>query len=186
MIVSAHRPPFTKMGGGHFPVLVVAGPAGSGKTTLAAALSHHLDGVFIEADDHHSAAAKAQMANGIPLTEADRIPWLDRCAQQVNAKLQHGRPVVMACSALSERSRNQLRELIAADVLLLMLHTPERELHRRIHSRAEHFMPAGLTASQLSAWEPISPRESGIRISGTLPTAQQVSQVLALLQNGSK
>ena len=56
--------------------IVVIGVAGSGKTTIARALAGHYGHVFLDADDYHAPDAKAQMASGVPLTDAQREPWI--------------------------------------------------------------------------------------------------------------
>ncbi|ELP98688.1 gluconokinase, partial [Xanthomonas translucens DAR61454] len=56
--------------------IVVMGIAGSGKTSVAQALAAHYGLAFLDADDVHSAEAKAQMARGVPLTDAQRVPWV--------------------------------------------------------------------------------------------------------------
>src|ERR1700740_1051803 len=57
-------------------ILIVAGVAGSGKTTVGALLAGRLGWRFADADAFHTAANIAKMAAGIPLTDADRQPWL--------------------------------------------------------------------------------------------------------------
>lgn len=52
--------------------IVVMGVSGSGKTTIAQALATHYGFRFLDADDYHSVAARAQMASGQPLTDAMR------------------------------------------------------------------------------------------------------------------
>ncbi|MEE7567156.1 AAA family ATPase, partial [Xanthomonas sp. Kuri4-3] len=50
------------------------GVSGSGKTTVAWALASHYGYDFLDADDFHSDEARAQMAHGVPLTDAQRAP----------------------------------------------------------------------------------------------------------------
>ncbi|OLI70112.1 AAA family ATPase, partial [Xanthomonas oryzae] len=57
--------------------IVVMGVSGSGKTTIAQALAAHYGFRFLDADDYHSVAARAQMAAGQPLTDAMRLPWVE-------------------------------------------------------------------------------------------------------------
>ncbi|MEE7560036.1 AAA family ATPase, partial [Xanthomonas sp. Kuri4-2] len=56
------------------------GVSGSGKTTVAWALASHYGYDFLDADDFHSDEARAQMAHGVPLTDAQRAPWVARLA----------------------------------------------------------------------------------------------------------
>ena len=56
-------------------ILIVAGVAGSGKTTVGALLAGRLRWRFADADTFHSEANVAKMRAGIPLTDEDREPW---------------------------------------------------------------------------------------------------------------
>ena len=76
------------------------GVAGSGKSTLGAALAARLGARFLEADDFHSPANVAKMASGVPLDDADRWPWLAALRQAMRDEQQ----VVLACSALRRRT----------------------------------------------------------------------------------
>ena len=105
------------------------GVAGSGKSTAGARLAVRLGVPFLEGDDAHSAEAKAQMAKGIPLTEAQRGPWLDRLHAELAADTSTG--VVLACSALTAASRRQLAGELAA-VSFVALVAPEDALAVRL------------------------------------------------------
>ena len=59
------------------PVIVVMGVSGVGKTTVGRALARALDLPYRDGDDVHPPANVEKMARGIPLTDADRWPWLD-------------------------------------------------------------------------------------------------------------
>ena len=57
-------------------IVIVAGVSGSGKTTVGALLADRLGWPFTDGDDLHPAANVAKMRAGIPLADADRLPWL--------------------------------------------------------------------------------------------------------------
>ena len=57
-------------------ILIVAGTAGSGKTTVGALIAGRLRWRFADADPFHPEANIAKMRKGIPLTDEDRQPWL--------------------------------------------------------------------------------------------------------------
>ena len=59
-------------------IVVVMGVSGSGKSTVGAALAEALGAKFLDADDFHPPANVAKMTAGVPLTDDDRWPWLDR------------------------------------------------------------------------------------------------------------
>ncbi|MBO6574500.1 MAG: gluconokinase [Rhodothermales bacterium] len=112
-------------------------------------LARELGVPFRDADDLHSAQARAKMAAGIPLTDADRAPWLER-VREVLHESPDGR--VVACSALKERYRQTLRR-DSGDVLFVHLTAPAEVIRRRLEERRGHYMPAGLLESQLADLE---------------------------------
>ncbi|MFX7938285.1 gluconokinase, partial [Acinetobacter baumannii] len=72
--------------------IVVAGPSGVGKTVVGEALAARLGAPFVDGDALHPPENIAKMSAGVPLTDADRWPWLDRVA----AAAREG--AVVACS----------------------------------------------------------------------------------------
>jgi gluconokinase len=126
--------------------VVVMGVSGSGKTTVGERLAAALGMRFADADDLHPVANFDKMARGVPLTDADRAPWLDAVADS----LAQG-PVVMACSALRRTYRDRLRAA-APDLRLVYLHGSRELLAERMGHR-DHFMPVALLDSQLETLE---------------------------------
>src|SRR5262245_42063575 len=84
------------------------GVAGSGKTVIGRALAAELGWRFVDADDYHSAANLAKMHRGMPLSDADRAPWLATLHQLVARALDRREPLVLACSALRASYRDTL------------------------------------------------------------------------------
>lgn len=134
------------------------GVAGVGKTHVGSLLVGTLDVPFLEGDQLHPPANVRKMAQGIPLTDADRLPWLDAIAARIAAARRAGTGIVVACSALKRAYRDLLR---AADSELQFVHlTGDRELiARRLATRVGHFMPASLLDSQLATLEIPGPDE---------------------------
>src|SRR5258706_8956799 len=83
-------------------VIVVMGPTGSGKTTIGSLLAQQLGWDFVDADQFHSAANKEKMHQGIPLTDADRAPWLAAIHQQIEQWIAEKRNVVRSEEHTSE------------------------------------------------------------------------------------
>src|SRR3984957_1810824 len=81
------------------------GVAGSGKSTIAAALSRQLGLEVRDGDSFHSPDNVAKMARGEALTDDDRLPWLDSIAAWLAAAPSR----IVACSALRQTSRDRMR-----------------------------------------------------------------------------
>lgn len=91
------------------PVLVIMGVSGSGKSTVAGILAGQLGWDLAEGDDLHPAANVAKMSAGIPLTDTDRWPWLDRVTEWITEHTAAGLPGIITCSALKRIYRDRMR-----------------------------------------------------------------------------
>lgn len=152
--------------------IVVMGPSGSGKSTVGLALAERIGALFVDGDDLHPEANVAKMAAGVPLDDADRMPWL----QLVGATLQESPNIVIACSALKRRYRDAIRAE-APDAFFGELSIARRTLAERMLSRGEHFMPASLLDSQLQTLEPLREDERGIRIDESADVATAAARI---------
>ena len=146
-------------------VYVVMGVAGSGKTTVGQALARRLGAPFYDGDDFHPPENVAKMAIGIPLTDADRYPWLESLHDLIAGHWQRGQAAVIACSALKKKYRDQLRAGNDG-VTIIYLEGPPALLAQRLEGRPSHYMKAGMLASQLEALEPPSPHNTLIIYAG--------------------
>jgi gluconokinase len=160
---------------------IVMGVAASGKTTIATRLAARLQYAFADADDFHPAANVAKMARGIPLTDADREPWLRTLAAWIAAQHKAGRSSVLACSALKRRYRDLLRAPAPREVFFVHLAAPREALLERLRHRQGHFMSAELLDSQLAALEPLQYDEPGIMLEATGSPEAIIERVLASL-----
>jgi carbohydrate kinase (thermoresistant glucokinase family) len=156
-----------------FTRIVIMGPSGCGKSTLGRALADSLGWRFVEGDDFHSPHNKAKMARGEPLTDADRIPFLDGVGEAL-ADAPHG--VVASCSALRRAYRDRLRAL-AGPLFFVLPEVPREELLRRLEERPNSFMPPSLIDSQLATLETLEDDEAGMTIDGTRPVASEIARV---------
>ena len=150
-------------------IVVTMGVCGSGKTSVGEIIASRMVWTFIEGDDLHPTANREKMASGMPLTDEDRWPWLDRIADRMRAIDQAGGSAVVACSALRQDYRDRLRRS-GADVCFLHLTGDASVIRRRMERRSDHFMPPGLLDSQLATLEPARADETlyEIDISGTV------------------
>jgi len=138
-------------------ILIVAGVAGSGKTSVGALLAGRLRWRFADADTFHPEANVAKMRAGIPLTDEDRAPWLRAIGDWMDARIAAGRSAVVTCSALKRAYRDQLL------------------------SGHEHFFPEKLLDSQLAALEPPERDERVYTVLAEGEPAQTVATIIGLL-----
>jgi gluconokinase len=132
-------------------VIVVMGVSGSGKSTVGAKLALQLGWSFADADDYHAAASVEKMRNGIPLTDADRAPWLNTLRSSIIGWIEAGESVVLACSALKQAYRDRLRG--GEDVRFVYLKVRRDVLAQRLMDRHDHYMKESMLDSQLKALE---------------------------------
>ena len=143
-------------------------------------LALRLGAPFLDADDYHAAEAKgrtipwpyadgsrplrrraprtAKMRSGVPLTDADRAPWLARVAAAAAAALERcGKRVALYAAALAAKAALRwllhLAHTVAADSLLthaahgiLLLRKVMPVHHRRSSWRAPHSERATATS----------------------------------------
>jgi carbohydrate kinase (thermoresistant glucokinase family) len=142
-------------------IVVLMGISGSGKTTVAALLAAALGCQFQEGDDLHPRENVEKMRGGTPLTDADRMPWLHKIAEQIDSWRARGERGVLTCSAL-KRSYRDIIIGARRDVVLVYLKGSRDLIYRRMAARHEHFMPIALLDSQLATLEEPTPDEHPI------------------------
>lgn len=162
-------------------IVLVMGVSGSGKSTIAVRFAARMGWRMIDADDHHATDAIAKMRRGEPLTDADRLPWLDRLNALLREAQAQGEPVVLACSALRAVHRRRITEGLDA-VRLVYLRGDPALLRSRLDARRDHFMPPALLQSQLDTLEP--PRDALTVDIGATPDAI-VDRIVRALDAGA-
>ena len=167
--------------------LVVMGVSGSGKSTVGKELAERLHWPYADGDAFHSPENVAQMAAGIPLTDANRWPWLHAIEHWMAESLRAGSSCVIACSALRKSYRDVLRgaqdTVPGSAVRFVFLDVDRKLLFHRLVERHGHFMHADMLASQLATLEPPTAAENSITIAVTADTepAQTVDAVVTAL-----
>jgi carbohydrate kinase (thermoresistant glucokinase family) len=163
--------------------LIAMGVSGSGKTTIAALLAQELGWRFEDGDWFHPKANVEKMESGIPLTDADRLPWLEAIAAWIDdlrAKGEHG---VVACSALKRRYRDILARAGHDTVRFVYLKGDKALIAKRITARHGHFMPPALLESQFATLEEPAPDEHPITVSVAGTPREIVADILAALRS---
>lgn len=132
-------------------IVLLMGVSGAGKTTVGTMLASQLGWEFADADDYHPAANVEKMRNGIPLSDADRGPWLDSLRSLIAAWMAAGKSAVLACSALKQAYRDRL--MVGASVRVVYLKADRELLRERLLLRRGHYMKEGMLESQIATLE---------------------------------
>src|SRR5579862_420542 len=132
-------------------IVIVMGTTASGKTTIGSLLAERLGWEFVDADDFHPPANVEKMRRGIPLTDADREPWLEALHGEIVQWSAESRNVVLACSALKASYRDELRA--SDDVRFVYLKGSYDLFSQRVLARKGHFAKQDLLASQFATLE---------------------------------
>ncbi|MEH2321749.1 gluconokinase [Nostoc sp.] len=141
-------------------IIIVMGVSGSGKTTIGKLLADSLDWEFSDADTFHSPENVEKMRRGIPLSEADRMPWLQDLQTAIKHWLQENQNVVLACSALKDSYRQFLvfdsdgcANAKGERIKLVYLKGSYELIQMRLKERSNHYMSEKLLNSQFNTLE---------------------------------
>lgn len=132
-------------------IIVVMGVAGAGKSSIGQLLASELRCEFLDGDSLHPPANIHKMTVGIPLTDADRVPWLAAIHARIVESFERGRNLVVACSALRQRYRETLANGVS--ITWVYLKGSEEVIRARLLERQHHFMKAEMLASQFADLE---------------------------------
>src|SRR5271170_4711180 len=164
-------------------IVVLMGVSGIGKTTIGRLLAARTRWNFEDADDYHSEENRRKMAAGIPLTDADRVPWLIALHERMLHSLKHAENVILACSALKQQYRELLAGGLAkSEMRFVYLHAPAALIKERMKSRHHPCMNPELLDSQLETLE--VPSDAWPVSVGGRPE-EPVEEILALLREAS-
>jgi gluconokinase len=136
--------------------IVIMGVSGCGKSSVGEALAARLSIPYRDGDDLHPPANVGKMRSGVPLTDDDRWPWLDRVAQVLATEA----PVIVGCSALRRAYRDRLRSGAGGPVQFIHLTGNREVIAARMAARTGHYMPPSLLDSQFAALEVPGPDEA--------------------------
>jgi len=158
-------------------ILLIMGVTGSGKSTVGKMVADRLGWTYLEADDFHSPGNKAKMHQGIPLTEADRLPWLEAMHSALLAQDALGKSAVLACSALRQEYRAIL--CAALNVKLVYLRGSRELIASRLRLRKDHFAGESILDDQFAVLE--EPRDAFVVDIKRSPE-QMAQQILRLVR----
>jgi gluconokinase len=161
-------------------ILILAGVAGSGKSTVGRILAARLGWAYEDSDVLHSAADIAKMVSGVPLGDADRWPWLNTVATWMDQEIAAGGSAVLACSVLKRSYRDYLRRG-RPDVRIVLLEVDQATLMARIEGRHDHFFPVKLLQSQLADLEMPDPAEHVLVVPAAGTPAQMAGKIIEQL-----
>lgn len=137
--------------------VVLMGVAGCGKTSVGGRLSELLGWPFFDGDDYHPKENIAKMSRGIPLNDSDRFVWLSRLHDLIEEHLQAGKSMLLACSALKQGYRDQLKDGNPGTIFVYLKGDYEL-IFRRMQERKSHYMKAEMLQSQFATLE--EPKEA--------------------------
>jgi gluconokinase len=161
-------------------MLVVAGVAGCGKTTIGQLVAARLHCEFADGDSFHPPANIAKMHAGEPLTDDDRWPWLRAIVAWMDERAAAGESAVVACSALKRAYRDVLRSG-SARARIVFLTVPLDADEARLAHRAGHFFPQALLESQFAVLELPEPPEPVALVSASGTPEQTADLVMELI-----
>ncbi len=158
-------------------VIVLIGPMGCGKTTIGKLLAGKLSWTFEDGDDFHPQSNVEKMKSGIPLDDADRLPWLTILHDRMRNALADNRSLIIACSAL-KRDYRKILGINQQEVVSVFLEGTPELLQDRINTRSHEYMSKQLLASQLNTLEV---PETGYRVDISESPDEITDQIIHLL-----
>lgn len=176
-------------------LVVVAGPCGSGKSTIAKVIAENFGSTWVEGDELHDEAALAKMKAGVALTDADRWDWLTRLKTRalnlffdpdaelgptLNGVRQGAQAVIVTCSALKREYRDALRNIGVhgnVETVFIMLQVGSKEeLEDRLSRREGHYMKPVMVEGQIRALEEVGIDEMDVVPVDTMMGQEEVNR----------
>lgn len=154
---------------------VIMGVSGSGKSSVGAALSQKTGAPYVDGDDLHPKSNIEKMSAGIPLTDADRWPWLSAVGEQLGSQAGE---IFIGCSALKRSYRDLIREKAGEPVLFIHLTGSKEVIAERMKHRPGHFMPTSLLDNQFATLEPPGEDELSVDADIGQPLDEVVRDIL--------
>lgn len=157
-------------------IVVLMGVAGSGKTTVGSMLADAMGCPFLDGDSLHSWENIAKMSRDIPLTDADRGPWLSAIHSRILRAFERGEDLVVGCSALKRQYRRTLGE--GVPITWVYLKGSPSLIRSRLRKRPEHYMKVDMLASQ---FEDLEVPDDALVVDVSMSPSVIVKQILSHL-----
>ena len=154
-------------------IIVLMGVSGAGKTSVGVQLADDLGWPFYDGDTFHPKANVEKMRQDIPLTDADRFPWLTALRRLIDDLTRQETSAVVTCSALKQAYRDRLLDG-PGDIREVFLKGDFAFIQERMQKRSGHYFKADLLHSQFDALEE---PDSGLVIDIAQPLEVMVQQI---------
>ena len=116
------------------------------------------------------------MSRGVPLTDYDRGPWLSALHARMLDFFDRGQDLVVGCSALREKYREELARGIA--IRWVYLRASPALIRSRLSVRKDHFMKVDMLDSQFDVLEEPS---DAIVVDAGAPLSAVIDRVVSQL-----
>ena len=155
-------------------IIIAMGVSSSGKSTVGQSIARRLHVPFLDGDGYHPEANVEKMRNGIPLTDQDRWPWLERLAKALAEAAERKGAAVGACSALRKTYRDFLVKQAREPILFVYLDGSKAVIADRMAKRHHEYMPASLLDSQFATLEVPDPASENVLV---VPVTDSVEKI---------
>jgi gluconokinase len=149
--------------------IVMMGVAGCGKSSAGHMLAQALKLPLIEGDEFHPKSNQEKMRHGLPLTDEDRVDWLNTLGL---ALTRHPDGAVLTCSALKLAYRERLRSFVPGLCFVFLDIDPQTSLQRVTARAGEHLFPPSLVTSQFATLESPVGEAGVLRVDASQPLKQ--------------
>ncbi|MGV8853974.1 MAG: gluconokinase [Devosia sp.] len=159
-------------------IIIVMGVSSSGKSTVGQSIARRLHVPFLDGDGYHPATNVEKMRAGIPLTDADRWPWLESLATALRDAADKKDAAVGACSALKRAYRDFLTEKAGEPILFVYLDGNREVIAQRMAKRQHEYMPVSLLDSQFATLEVPDPQAENVLVVPVTDSVEKLTQTV--------